>query len=197
MALLDSRGDREANLLASLRSRGSLLRQEMRKPKFGVNQESEKNGREIVSGESSSGASIIENTQNDTVFEHENDSSVLSGAISLQSGGNEVEKQFDRDHSRAFDRWVWSDFFQTLKVLKYNPDRLIHCESRQDLYWPEEGHCMLCHTTFELDFDSEERYPVHVARCKARGQDESIQACTVLSSALQSLKAGTQAVEVI
>lgn len=197
MALLDSRGIREANLLASLRSRGTLLRQEMRKHKSGVNQESEKYGREILSGDSSSGTSIIENNQNDTVFEPEDDSSVLSGAVSLQFGGTEVEKQRDWDHCRAFDRWVWSDFFQTLKVLKYDADRLLPCESCHDLYWPEEEHCMLCHTTFELDFDSEERYAVHVARCKGRGQDESIRGCKVLSSRLQSLKAGMQAVEAV
>lgn len=197
MALLDSRGVREANLLASLRSQGTLLRQEMRKIKSGVNQESEKDGREFLSGDSSSGVSIIENNQNDTAFEPENDSSVFSGAISFQFGRTEVEKQHDWDHHRAFDRWVWSDFFQTLKVLKYNADRLLPCESCHDLYWPEEEHCMLCHTTFELDFDSEERYAVHVARCKGRGQDESIQGCKVLSSRLQSLKAGMQAVEAV
>lgn len=197
MALLDSRGVREVNLLSSLRSRGTLLRQEMRKPKSGVNQESGKYGREILSGDSSSGASIIENNQNDTVFEPENDSSVLSGAISLQFGGTEVENQHDWDHYRAFDRWVWGDFFQTLKVLKCNADRLLPCESCHDLYWPEEEHCMLCHTTFELDFDSEERYAVHVAKCKGRGHDESIRRCKVLSSRLQSLKAGMQAVEAV
>lgn len=197
MALLDSRGVREANLLASLRSQGTLLRQEMRKLKSGVNQESEKYVREILSGDSSSGVSIIENNQNDTAFEPENDSSVFSGAISLQFGRTEVEKQHDWDNHRAFDRWVWSDFFRTLKVLKYNADRLLPCESCHDLYWPEEEHCMLCHTTFELDFDSEERYAVHVARCKGRGQDESIQGCKVLSSRLQSLKAGMQAVEAV
>lgn len=197
MGLLDSRGVREANLLASLRSQGTLLRQEMRKHKSGVNQESGKYGREILSGDSSSGASIIENNQNDTVFEPENDSSVFSGAISLQFRGTEVEKQHEWDHYRAFDRWVWSDFFQTLKVLKCNADRLLPCKSCHDLYWPEEEHCMLCHTTFELDFDSEERYAVHVAKCKGRGQDESIRECKVLSSRLQSLKAGMQAVEAV
>eukprot|EP01018_Ginkgo_biloba_P030813 Gb_27855 [translate_table: standard] len=202
MALLDGRGIREANLLASLRDREALIRQEMSKARAGSNQEmlshgSEKSGKEFVSGDSSSGASIIENNQNGTASEPENDSSDLFGAISLEFGRTDVEKQHEWDRCRAFDKWVWSDFFQTLKVLKYNPDLLVSCESCHDLYWPDEEHCMLCHTTFELDFDLEERYAVHVARCKERHPDQSFQEHKVLSSQLQSLKAGMQAIEAV
>ncbi|KAH9315050.1 hypothetical protein KI387_023677, partial [Taxus chinensis] len=202
MALLDSRNIREANLFASLRSHEALLRQEMRKSKACRNQDisgdgSERYEREIMSSDSSSVASIIENNQNSTISEPENDSSGSPGAISLEFGRSEMEKQHEWNRDRAFDKWVWSGFFQILNVLKYNPDLLVSCESCHDLYWPEEGHCKLCHTTFELDFDSEERYAVHIKKCGVNTGNDCIHRHKVLSSRLQSLKAGMQAVEAV
>ncbi|XP_057860957.1 homeobox-DDT domain protein RLT3 isoform X2 [Cryptomeria japonica] len=201
MLLLDSRSSREASLFASLRSCKAILCREMRKSKACRNQDisgndSESNEREIMSSDSSA-VSLVENNQNSIVSEAENDSSAPPGAISLEFGRTEMEKQHEWDRYRAFDKWVWSGFFQMLNVLKYNPDMLVSCEGCHDLYWPEEGHCKLCHTTFELDFDSEERYAVHVKTCRINTQNDSSHRHKVLPSRLQSLKAGMQAVEAV
>ncbi|KAH9319534.1 hypothetical protein KI387_021303 [Taxus chinensis] len=83
----------------------------MRKSKACRNQDisgggSERYEREIMSSDSSSVASIIENNQNNTVSEPENDSSGSPGAISLEFGRSEMEKQHEWNRDRAFDKWA-------------------------------------------------------------------------------------------
>ncbi|XWS36650.1 hypothetical protein CRYUN_Cryun20dG0103400 [Craigia yunnanensis] len=69
------------------------------------------------------------------------------------------------------------------------------CESCHDLYWRDEKHCRICHTTFELDFDLEERYAIHVATCREKGGNSTFPKFKVLPSQLQSLKAAVHAIE--
>ncbi|CAL5322080.1 unnamed protein product [Camellia sinensis] len=61
----------------------------------------------------------------------------------------------------------------------------------------DEKHCKTCHTTFELDFDLEERYTIHVATCRENGETHMFPNHKVLSSQLQAIKAAIHAIEVV
>ncbi|KAL0670210.1 hypothetical protein Bca4012_032914 [Brassica carinata] len=69
--------------------------------------------------------------------------------------------------------------------------------SCHDLYWRDEKHCKICHATFELDIDLEERYAIHAATCNRKNEEssDSFPDHKVLSSQLQSLKAAVYAIE--
>uniref|UniRef100_A0A0D3C168 WHIM2 domain-containing protein n=2 Tax=Brassica TaxID=3705 RepID=A0A0D3C168_BRAOL len=76
-------------------------------------------------------------------------------------------------------------------------DTLTRCKSCHDLYWRDEKHCKICHATFELDIDLEERYAIHAATCNRKNEEssDSFPDHKVLSSQLQSLKAAVYAIE--
>ncbi|CAL5371361.1 unnamed protein product [Camellia sinensis] len=61
----------------------------------------------------------------------------------------------------------------------------------------DEKHCKTCHTTFELDFDLEERYTIHVATCRENGETHMFPNHKVLSSQLQAIKAAIHAIECV
>ena len=65
------------------------------------------------------------------------------------------------------------------------------------MYWRDEKHCKICHATFELDIDLEERYAIHAATCNRKNEEssDSFPDHKVLSSQLQSLKAAVYAIE--
>ncbi|GJT01977.1 DDT domain-containing protein [Tanacetum coccineum] len=69
------------------------------------------------------------------------------------------------------------------------------CERCHDLFWRDEKHCRICHTTFELDFDLEERYAIHVATCRDDSDPDMFPKHKILSSQLQSLKAAAYTLE--
>lgn len=102
--------------------------------------------------------------------------------------------------AQAFDAWIWKSFYSELKTVKNGKkaylDSLRRCDQCQDLYWRDEKHCRICHTTFELDFDLEERYAVHSAICQANIDANKCRRKRVLSSQLQALKAAIYAIEV-
>ncbi|CAM8918050.1 unnamed protein product [Rhodiola kirilowii] len=176
MSVLDNRGMREAFLSASLQKRKHCLLQGM----------SSRN-------EISSGYSIL------SQCDSRNNSVVVLGAINFQLGKKEDYQKQKWSRLQAFDRWTWNSFYTTLNAVKYCRRSylasLVRCEACHDLYWRDEKHCKFCHATFELDFDLEEKYAIHIATCKAVGEYDSSPTHKVLSSQLQSLKAAVYAVE--
>ncbi|CAM8921098.1 unnamed protein product [Rhodiola kirilowii] len=130
-----------------------------------------------------------------------NNSVVVLGAINFQLGKKEDYQKQKWSRLQAFDRWTWNSFYTTLNAVKYCRRSylasLVRCEACHDLYWRDEKHCKFCHATFELDFDLEEKYAIHIATCKAVGEYDSSPTHKVLSSQLQSLKAAVYAVEVL
>ncbi|CAM8918051.1 unnamed protein product [Rhodiola kirilowii] len=128
-----------------------------------------------------------------------NNSVVVLGAINFQLGKKEDYQKQKWSRLQAFDRWTWNSFYTTLNAVKYCRRSylasLVRCEACHDLYWRDEKHCKFCHATFELDFDLEEKYAIHIATCKAVGEYDSSPTHKVLSSQLQSLKAAVYAVE--
>ncbi|XXG68306.1 hypothetical protein AAC387_Pa06g1421 [Persea americana] len=125
---------------------------------------------DAVSGDGSSPISDIDNNLTPAVAV--NVSMASSGAIVLEHESNGEEKNIKWDHLQAFDSWIWNSFYSNLNAVKYSKrsylESLARCESCHDLYWRDGKHCKTCHTTFELDFDMEERYNIHVATCKEK-----------------------------
>ncbi|CAA3007909.1 homeobox-DDT domain protein RLT3-like isoform X2 [Olea europaea var. sylvestris] len=77
-------------------------------------------------------------------------------------------------------------------ILTHSED--VNCH---DLYWRDEKHCKVCHTTFELDFDLEERYAIHSAVCQDSTNINKYHRQRLLSSQLQALKAAIYAIETV
>eukprot|EP00262_Sarcandra_glabra_P005110 TRINITY_DN1641_c0_g1_i1.p1 TRINITY_DN1641_c0_g1~~TRINITY_DN1641_c0_g1_i1.p1 ORF type:complete len:316 (+),score=47.03 TRINITY_DN1641_c0_g1_i1:81-950(+) len=154
---------------------------------------------DIISGDGSSPVSDIDNNLIST--ETRNDSFALSGAIVLELGKNEDEKKQQWDRLQAFDSWIWNSFYCNLNAVKHGKssylESLARCQSCHDLYWRDEKHCKICHTTFELDFDLEERYAIHVATCRENEDVNMFSRHKVLSSQLQALKAAIHAIEAV
>ncbi|PQQ11916.1 homeobox-DDT domain protein RLT3-like isoform X3 [Prunus yedoensis var. nudiflora] len=128
-----------------------------------------------------------------------NDSLPSSGVVALEvrKKGEQQKQKWSR--IRAFDSWLWNSFYLDLNAVKHGKrsyfDTLTRCESCHDLYWRDEKHCRICHTTSELHFDLEETYAIHVATCKEKEASDTFPKHKVLSSQIQSLKAAMHAIE--
>ena len=149
-------------------------------------------------GDSSSPVSEVDNNLCRTEITH--DFPASSGAVVLETRKKKEQQKQNWSRIQAFDGWIWNSFYHDLNAVKYNKgsylDSLTRCNSCHDLYWRDEKHCKTCHTTFELDFELEERYAIHVATCTENADTEIFPRHKVLPSQLQSLKAAIHAIEV-
>ncbi|OMO96861.1 hypothetical protein CCACVL1_04754 [Corchorus capsularis] len=196
LAVLDDRGKREALLVVSLEKREASLCQEMSSTHLYDAviplMPSDSSEHYVAREDSSSPVSDI-----DTVAM--NESLTPCGAIVLEAGkkGEEQNRRWRR--LQDFDVWLWDSFYLNLNAVRHSKrsylDSLTRCGSCHDLYWRDEKHCKICHTTFELDFDLEERYAIHVATCRDKGDSSMFPKFKVLPSQLQSLKAAVHAIE--
>ncbi|XP_073314795.1 homeobox-DDT domain protein RLT3-like isoform X1 [Primulina huaijiensis] len=198
MLTLNRRGAREAQLLASLEKREAFLflamssmHNDVENGKIASFDQSEIN----TSRESSSSpVSDVDNNLNLNEISNNLPSSTGTVEDGVQGGQTEIS-----GHSLAFDVYLWKSFYYKLKTVtntkKAYLDSLRRCDQCHDLYWREEKHCRICHTTFELDFDLEERYAIHYAVCQVNSDASKCRRPRVLSSRLQSLKAAIYAIE--
>nr|ABZ89177.1 putative protein [Coffea canephora] len=195
---LDRRGQREAFLLSSLEKRELYLCRAMSNVvnDAGIGQlnHSDQSDQNTSREDSLSAVSDVDN--NLSLIEVQKD--VPSGAVVFEM--RKAEQQRHRwNLTQAFDRWIWKSFYSNLNAVKHGKrsyvDSLTRCEHCHDLYWRDEKHCKVCHTTFELDFDLEERYAVHTATCRGNLDVNKFPRHKVLSSQLQSLKAAICAIE--
>ncbi|RZC71564.1 hypothetical protein C5167_034786 [Papaver somniferum] len=203
LSILDSRGTREARLVASLEKREALLSQSMSAAKIAdkdINEQRQcdQSSPDTHSGEGSSPISDIDNSQ--ILGEALNDSRSSSHSVISHYVKKKEDQKQKWDRLQAFDAWIWNSFYTNLNAVKYSKrsylDSLAHCDSCHDLYWRDEKHCQVCHITFELDFDLEERYAIHAATCTAK-ESHIFPKHKVLSSQLQSLKAAIHAIEAV
>ncbi|KAJ0960513.1 hypothetical protein J5N97_001603 [Dioscorea zingiberensis] len=202
LSVLDCRGTREAHLFASLEKREISLCEVMDEH---MNAETAcgQAGRSVSSelhSSSGDGSSPISDVDNFLLpLESSNGHLASSGTIILETRKNFDQKKQKWDRLQAFDKWIWESFYAILNAVKYSKrsymDSLARCESCHDLYWRDEKHCRICHTTFELDFDLEERYAIHVATCRETEGSNIYPTYKVLSSQLQALKAAIHAIE--
>lgn len=201
LSVLDHRGAREARLIASLEKRETILSQAMlstiNDERVGQLVPSHQCEMSISREESSSSA--VSDVDNASLAEVQN--GLPSSINSVVHVGKKVEPQRDKcGLAQAFDTWIWKSFYSNLNAVKHGKrpylDSLARCEWCHDLYWRDEKHCRICHTTFELDFDIEERYAVHSATCGMNIDTNKSPRPKILSSQLQSLKAAIYAIEV-
>jgi hypothetical protein len=210
LSVLDGRGTREAHLLASLQKRQAYLFEAMKKHleyenalKLAVSSDSCRSGTSGEDGASPKRDSVDWDSPvseiNTSLPTDLIDSNLdLSSAIAIGRSGDEKILMWER--SQEFDTWIWTSFYSTLTAVKCGKksfkESLVHCESCHDLYWRDEKHCRICHSTFEVGFDLEERYAVHVATCREPEVVHEVPNHKVLPSQLQALKAGIHAIEV-
>ena len=200
LAVLDDRGKREALLIESLEKREASLCQEMSSRHLydaGIRHIPSDSSEMDVVREDSSPVSDVDNLSLTVVV---NESLTSCGAIVLEAGKKGEEQNRKWRRLQEFDVWIWDCFYLNLNAVKHSKhsylDSLTRCERCHDLYWRDEKHCRICHTTFELDFDLEERYAIHVATCREKEDNSMFQKFKVLPSQLQSLKAAVHAIEV-
>lgn len=199
LLVLDSRGTREANLFFSLAKREAFLCQAMDEflaVEYRCRQTkgSDQSEFECNSGDGSSPNSDVDNT---LVSPNSTYCSPSSGVyFKCKSSISEKKKKWD--HLQAYDRWIWGSFYSNLNAVKNyrRPymESLTYCESCHDLYWKDEKHCKVCHSTFEIDIDLEERYAIHVVTCRET-DDRDFPKHKVLPSQLQALKAAIHSIE--
>ncbi|XP_062180685.1 homeobox-DDT domain protein RLT3-like [Phragmites australis] len=212
LSVLDSRGTREAHLLASMEKRQACLFEAMKKHLEGGNAVrlpassdsylSETSSGDGASPETSSvdGASPVSDIENASVpTDHADSNFDSSSAIVIEIGRRGDEKMLMWERLQAFDKWIWTSFYSVLTAVKCGKksfkESLVRCESCHDLYWRDEKHCRICHSTFEVGFDLEERYAIHVATCREPEDVHEVPNHKVLPSQLQALKAAIHAIE--
>ncbi|KAJ4849849.1 hypothetical protein Tsubulata_040811 [Turnera subulata] len=202
LSVLDERGTREAFLIDSLEKREAFLCQEMSCAIANGSEiihprQYDKSELATIREESSSPVSDVDNNLSMTDISKE--PLPACGAIVLAAGkkGKVENQQWDR--VQEFDSWTWNYFYCSLNAVKHSKrsylESLTRCGTCHDLYWRDEKHCKHCHTTFELDFDLEERYAIHSATCREKMENEMFPKHKILSSQLQSLKAAVHAIE--
>lgn len=201
LSVLDDRGKREALLIESLEIRLTVLCQAMlNRTASGDGSEhltqSDRSELDNVREDTYSPVSDVDNNSSETA----NDSVPLCGTVvpEVRKKGEELKQKWRR--IQAFDSWLWNSFYLDLNSVKHGKrsyfDTLTRCESCHDLYWRDEKHCRICHTTFELHFDLEEMFAIHVATCREKETGDTFPEHKVLSSQIQSLKAAIHAIEV-
>uniref|UniRef100_K4A523 Homeobox domain-containing protein n=1 Tax=Setaria italica TaxID=4555 RepID=K4A523_SETIT len=212
LSVLDSRGTREAHLLASMEKRQACLFEAMKKHVEGGNAiglpaSSDSFRSETSTGDgaspktsSVSGASPVSDVENASVPPDLEDSNLdSSSAIVIENGKRGDERILMWDRLQAFDKWIWTSFYSVLTTVKCGKksfkESLVRCESCHDLYWRDEKHCRICHSTFEVGFDLEEKYAVHAATCREPEDAHEVPNHKVLPSQLQALKAAIHAIE--
>lgn len=154
---------------------------------------------DVSSGHSSSPISDVDNN---LVCEGGADS-LPPGAVVPEVGRRAEERRQQWARAQAFDQWLWGSFYGELGAARLGRRRfgecLARCEACHDLFWRDEKHCRICHVTFELDFDQEERFLIHAATCRPAvdcGGAAGFPSHRVLPSQLQALKAAVHALEV-
>ncbi|KAL6870596.1 hypothetical protein ACP4OV_014444 [Aristida adscensionis] len=207
LSVLDSRGTREAHLLASMEKRQACLFEAMKKhldgkaavrlPAFSETSSGDGASPKTGSGDGASPVSDIDNASAPSDLGDSNSDSPSAIVIEIGRRGNEKILMWER--LQAFDKWIWTSFYSVLNVVKYGKksfrESLVRCESCHDLYWRDEKHCRICHSTFEVGFDLEERYAIHVATCTEPENVHDVPSHKVLPSQLQALKAAIHAIE--
>ncbi|KAK3025527.1 hypothetical protein RJ639_041519 [Escallonia herrerae] len=202
LSALDRRGTREAQLLSSLEKREMFLCRSMTRmaddTAVSLPTQSDQSEPNISREDSSSAVSDVDNL---CLAEIQNGLAASTDATVLQTGKNGEQKNLNWSRIQAFDAWIWSSYYSDLNAVKHSKrsylDSLARCEHCHDLYWRDEKHCKICHTTFELDFDLEERYVIHVATCRERTNTVSCPKHKILSSQLQSLKSAIYQIELV
>ncbi|GFP91003.1 hypothetical protein PHJA_001244300 [Phtheirospermum japonicum] len=199
LSALDRRGAREAHLVASLEKRETILSQTMSNIRNdGENQQLAQSVQSELNAcrdDSSSPVSDVDNRLSLSEMQNESPSSTGAAVVEAWKKGEWRAES----HSQAFDAGIWKSFYFELNTVKNGKkaylDSLRRCDQCQDLYWKVEKHCRICHTTFELGFDLEERYAIHSAVCRANVDINKCRRQRVLPSQLQALKAAIYAVE--
>lgn len=201
LAVLDERGTREALLIDSLEKREAFLCQEMSSRIVNAQimppTETDKSLPVTIREESSSPISDVDN--NLSMTDMSKDTVPACGAVVLASGKKGKVENEQSERLQEFDAWIWNCFYSSLNAVKHSKrpylESLAKCGICHDLYWRDEKHCKYCHTTFELDFDLEERYAVHSATCREKMENEVFPKHKILPSQLQTLKAAVHAIE--
>ncbi|XP_010557732.1 PREDICTED: homeobox-DDT domain protein RLT3 isoform X2 [Tarenaya hassleriana] len=195
LSVLDDRGTREACLIESLEKRETFLCQAMSNRH--MTQSDTSSFTDVVREDSYSPVSDIDNNLCSTEIAN-NHLSSPHGAIIFEVG-RKREQKLRWTRLQEFDDWIWANFYSNLNAVKHGRrsylDSLTRCKICHDLYWRDEKHCRICHATFELDVGLEERYAVHAATCRKKGDDDAFPELKVLPSQLQSLKAAVHAIE--
>ncbi|KAI5389453.1 hypothetical protein KIW84_074926 [Lathyrus oleraceus] len=144
---------------------------------------------------------VLNGRDNLNLTETARDSLPSPGAVVIEAGKKAEEQLQKWIRVQEFDSWIWNSFYLDLNVVKYGKrsylDSLGRCRSCHDLYWRDERHCKICHMTFELDFDLEEKYAIHIAMCREKEDSSTFPNHKVLSSQIQSLKAATYAIKFV
>ncbi|KAI5005270.1 hypothetical protein ZWY2020_032513 [Hordeum vulgare] len=212
LSVLDIRGMREAHLLASMRKRQSCLFEGMKKHLedgcvVALTASSDSSRSETSSGNryspkpsSEDGTSPLSDIDSASIPTYlagnlEN----ASSAIGIEVGRRSDEKMLKWERLQALHKWIWTSFYSSLTAVKGGKrsfkESLVHCGSCHDLYWRDEKHCRICHSIFEVGFDLEERYAIHVATCREPEGLYDVPNHKVLPSQLQALKAAIHAIE--
>lgn len=202
LSVLDDRGKREALLMESLEKLKVPLCRAMSMMKVNLTamphySNSGKSDLDRITEDSYSPISDVDNL---SLIESAKDSLPSTGAVVIGDGKKGAEQRQRWFRLQAYDSWIWNSFYLDLNVVKYGRrsyiDSLARCDSCHDLFWRDERHCKICHMTFELDFDLEERYAIHTATCREKEDSNSFPDHKILSSKIQSLKAAIYAIEV-
>ncbi|CAA6670530.1 unnamed protein product [Spirodela intermedia] len=202
VAALDGRGARECLLLDSLRRREVCLARAMAEFASATATTCQHyhppSDTDASSGHSSSPISDVDNN---LVCEGGADR-LPPGVVVPELGRRAEERRQQWARAQAFDRWLWGSFYGELGAARLGrrcfSESLARCEACHDLFWRDEKHCRICHVTFELDFDQEERFLIHTATCRPAvdGGAAGFPGHRVLPSQLQALKAAVHALEV-
>ncbi|GAB2211384.1 hypothetical protein Drorol1_Dr00024696 [Drosera rotundifolia] len=201
LRILDKRGRREAALMALLYEVSVFLFEEMARSTeanahFALSSSSDLSELDGIHEDRSSPVSDVDNSFCLNAVSHDTIVSSTAEVLEVRNKAQEQKEKWIR--LQAYDSWIWDSFCSHLHSYRnrrrFHLDSLTRCRSCHDLYWRDEKHCKICHTTFELDFDLEEKYVIHAATCQEK-EDRTCPSHKVFPSHLQALKAAIHTIE--
>ncbi|XP_057948992.1 homeobox-DDT domain protein RLT1-like isoform X3 [Malania oleifera] len=95
-------------------------------------------------------------------------------SFKIQLGKNETEKEAALKRYQDFQKWIWRECFNSLKVCakKYGEERCTQllkiCDICQDSYDSEGNHCLSCHKTFGEFDENVNKFSEHAIQCREK-----------------------------
>ncbi|KAL5715822.1 hypothetical protein ACHQM5_017591 [Ranunculus cassubicifolius] len=167
MSSLDTRGVREAHL--------HLMLQKIELPfKEAIRRSSKtSNSTENIKAEEVSDMISSPDSPSSTLCGASPDAQDHSRSFRIELGRTQSEKNNALKRYQDFQNWMWRECFNpsVLSAMKFGKKRctelLITCDLCRDLYFCEESHCPVCHTTFG-NFYNKADFSDHINQCEEK-----------------------------
>ncbi|XP_021902107.1 homeobox-DDT domain protein RLT1 [Carica papaya] len=176
LSSLDTRGVRESHLCIMLQKIETAFKENIRRnllPASTVTSSGAIMKSEALDLDSSPDCPAAADSPSSAICTFNPDTLQTSSSFNVELGRNESEKKSAMKRYQDFQRWIWSECYNSLPLYarKFGKKRcmqlLVTCELCLDSYLLEDSHCLPCHQTFSTG-NNKFKLSEHETQCEKR-----------------------------